>query len=1296
VDRLLVDFDMAGRVSVSTWLDGEVPGAVDEPVELAWPLDAGELEDLRWYLEDYLRAPFGVYGERGSQVADRLLAWGRAMFTALFGSGLARDAYIRIRTRAGRGSAEIVLRSAAPRWLGLPWELLCEPRLSVPLALDGVGLSRSLPGAELSDPFDVGGQRLRVLMVISRPGGARDVGYRMIARPLLRRLEAVGGQVELKVLRPPTLEALAAELRAARRAGAPFQIVHFDGHGKLTGDPAGRPLGPDAPAEQGVLMFERSGGGADPVPAGRVAQVLAEERVPVVVLNACQSGAVGKRLEAAVATQLLAGGASAVVAMAYKVYTVAAAEFMTAFYERLFAGDTISDAVRAGRMQMAQRPGRPSPKGVLPLADWAVPVHYLRHEVRFPQLRTEPAARAGMSLEDALDRLCERRPDRQDDPLDPDGEFVGRDGLFYALEAAARTNRVVVIYGPAGTGKTELAKAFGRWWRDTGGVDRPEWVLWHVFEPGVVSFGLDGVISSIGLGVFGADFALKDPDSRRELVHNLLRKNRLLLIWDNFESVASMPDPASATPPLDGAGRRELNDFLHLVAAGGRSAILVTSRTPENWLGRLARLAIGGLTYDEAVEYADHLLKPLASARARRADRAFGELLEWLHGHPLSMRLILPHLEVTDAAALLAGLRGTSPLPADLGDGRTSRLPASITYSITHLNEADRRLLIAVSLFHGIAAAVMLGAFSRREQAPQRFRGIDTDRWLTLLERAAHLGLLTALGQGVYGIHPALPAYLAGQWRAEDPDAYPRQRAAAERALLDVYTGLGLNLSKMIRTGDAAHAYRTIGLERRTMGHLLAYALDKKLWDHAGAILGALQEYWRSRGLTEEARSWFDRAMLTLEASHGLPPPLGQPAGELWLQLIDEETRRLIRAGHLDAAESACTQALDVLLTQPDVAQQRKHIAAVYRRLGDIVKNRERLDDAEQWHRKALTIAEDLADRDGMAWTFRDLGRMAQRRRRWGEAEQWYRRSLAITEELGHKQGMALALIDLGDLAQEQGQLDDVERWHRKALTITEDHNLELMANSLFSLGSVAERRGQLDVAEQLYHQCLTVAERQSDQPARQAAYFQLGRLARARGQLDDAQRWYHQSLAIAEDRDDQLAISRSYLHLGDLAHIRRQLDDAQRWYHQSLAIAEDLGDQFQMVQAYHLLGQVAQELGRWDEAEQWYRKCLTIEEELGFQLAMAFSYGQLGRLAGDRGDGDGALTWTIRSVALFGECQPPTPSPALAQLAHLAKRFSTRTIERRWAEITSVPLPPEVREFVEAYEYSAEPTEDG
>ena len=108
------------------------------------PLGAAEHQDIRWYLEDYLSAPFAVYEQRGRAVQAKLAKWGHALFEAVFGVGKpGRDAYLQSR----EGDTELVLRSTSPEFLGLPWELIWDPRHPAPLALELRAVDRTLVAA---------------------------------------------------------------------------------------------------------------------------------------------------------------------------------------------------------------------------------------------------------------------------------------------------------------------------------------------------------------------------------------------------------------------------------------------------------------------------------------------------------------------------------------------------------------------------------------------------------------------------------------------------------------------------------------------------------------------------------------------------------------------------------------------------------------------------------------------------------------------------------------------------------------------------------------------------------------------------------------------------------------------------------------------------------------------------------------------------------------------------------------------------------------------------------------------
>lgn len=1134
-DRLVVDLD-PGHASASAWLDGdELPGS--GPVfELAVPLGDDVLEELRWYLEDYLILPSGVYGERGQRVQNRLAEWGADMFRAVFGSGPARDAYMQV--CRSMSDTKLVFRSSSPRLLALPWELMRDPAHSTPLALKLAGVSRGLPSGQLTETVPVPGGKLRVLMVIARPEGEADVSYQMIARPLLERLHAVRGKVDLVVLRPPTLDALEGALSEASVQRTPFHLVHFDGHGKQNE----RWFPSSSPGEwyqgqpgEGVLIFEKPGGGADPVPASAVARVLKDAKVPVVVLNACQSGAIGKDLEAAIATRLMQEGTASVVAMSYSVYAAAAAEFMTAFYERLFAGDPVSAAVTSGRKRMAARNRRPSRRGDLPLEDWLVPVHYLRRDVSFPQAVTPRTA--PFSLDEELDQIRSARFSGESDraEIDPVGVFIGRDWLTCQLEVAARLQRVVVLHGPGGTGKTELAKGFGRWRRDTGGVDDPSCVFFRSSEPGIATFGLDAVVNQIGRTLFGTDFDRREPAERRAVVEKVVTERRMLLIWDNFETMHSMPDPSGVTKPLDEDGRHELRDFLGMLTARGKSVVLITSRSPEPWLDDVRRIPVGGLSPAEADQYATHLLEPYLAGQVRRHKPAFGDLMEWLNGHPLSMRLILPHLDTTDPADLLGALRGTTPLPgAAEGDSdRMTSLPASITYSYAHLSEQARRLLPMACVVQPVAQADLLAAISNRADTriPERFRGTEREAWCNVLKEAADVGLLTPLVASstveTYQLHPVLPAYLAAQWRQEEPARYDGDRVSVNRAAAKVYAPFCAWLLDQINEGNTQMAFGFIETQYRTFTGVLDYALAHGLLVEAAYIVILLHKYWRSRGLTAEEHAWADRARLA--AVEARTESLEDQATGVWLELSIYGVHRDVNRFRLDDAYRLAEQVRGWLEARPRSAPREQYLARVYGELGRIARSRGNATEAEDWDRMARPADAAVTDEPDSS-----AGRRGQER--------------AVSNRPGGQLNAAAAELHRGDAAMTLGQLDEAEEHYRESLAISmEVGDGPGHASACYQLGTAALRRGLHTEAESRYRDALALYEELGDEHEISQIYILLGVIAKSRGHLDEAADWYRQALSTLEELGDPLGAATTLVALIDLALARGDEREALR-----------------------------------------------------------------------------------------------------------------------------------------------------
>ena len=103
-----------------------------------------------------------------------------------------------------------------------------------------------------------------------------------------------------------------------------------------------------------------------------------------------------------------------------------------------------------------------------------------------------------------------------------------------------------------------------------------------------------------------------------------------------------------------------------------------------------------------------------------------------------------------------------------------------------------------------------------------------------------------------------------------------------------------------------------------------------------------------------------------------------------------------MHAGQPDQAGQTYRRMLAYLQDLPETEWTRTSIAVIYHQLGMTAQDRGRLDEAEDWYRRAIQIREELGLRALLASDYHQLGITAQARGRLDEAEDWYRKSLAI------------------------------------------------------------------------------------------------------------------------------------------------------------------------------------------------------------------------------------------------------------------------------------------------------------
>ncbi|MHC5734318.1 tetratricopeptide repeat protein [Nostoc sp.] len=1116
-----------------SWQRGYESPRFASEVAFQQPFDEENAAELRWYLEDYLKFPYGIFPDNAVKIEQKLQHWGQQLFELVFRSTEKGREFFQEATREGLDNCELSIISDNAEVLNLPWELLYSPDYQF-LAPSLAGMYRSLSSQGVKAPLPaMPDDQLNILLVIARPDDEQDVGFKTIARPLLAALQPIRQRVNLKVLRPPSLKAFEAELQAHKGF---YHIVHFDGHGNFDSE------------TQGVLVFEDEQGNEQAVSAREIAQYLTDCRVPIFVLNACKSGQVGEEAFSSVAGQLVKLGAKGVVAMAYSVYAKGAEHFIGRLYGELVRGECIATAVAAGRKSMSIDKMRPSPKGNLPLQDWLVPVLYQQEPYTpFVPKKTAPSFADLMAQTD-------NTPESSKAVGLPDESaygFIGRDYEILRLERAFRQNHLVLVQGMGGVGKTELAAGFARWLNDTQG--RTGGMFFTSFEQGA---GLSQVINQIGRALGGERFSQMMPEKQEDVVRQYLQTNPCLLIWDNFEPVNGFP--TGNEPLLSGEERNKLKRFLKELR-GGKSWVLITSRREEAWLDcGYSLINLRGLSQADAQELAAKILQTVGVERKNLSEE-YLELLKLLGGHPLSLRVVLPHLKMQTPVQLIEALRrGLDTFRGQEEEGREKSLTVSLDYSFGKLSERTRRHLPFLALFseriYAGTLSNLLKDFDNLLEFRQKYKDIfgenlEIEDWLKILNEAAKAGILENIGDGIYEIHPALPWYLHQQL-----SQYCNIEAVSklEKKLMVFYLILAAAYDIQDR-GNADTATTILLFEEPNLLQYLRFALNQKAWSSAAGILRALGQVYDILGFTVEYRSLRKKALAQIGTNLAELKANDESAFGFWTYLKSADALEALRQGEIDNARLIHQEILDVY-TALDDSSLIGEIAIAYVNLGTIARETNDFDAAYNYYQSGLKIYKDASDFYHVAAVYYELGVTARQQGRFKTATHYYRKAFKIYEDAGDLHRLIGIYQEMGVVARYKGDYTQAILNYTKALHICGQLGHDYFAAGIYhELGEVAKLQGNLDFAKQLYYQALQIYEDKEDWYNASDEYQGLGEVAKLKSNFDEAIAYFQKALDIRIELKISNKISATLIEYGKTLEQQNNYADALQFYIQVL-----------------------------------------------------------------------------------------------------------------------------------------------
>jgi tetratricopeptide (TPR) repeat protein/UDP-2,3-diacylglucosamine pyrophosphatase LpxH len=910
---------------------------------------------------------------------------------------------------------------------------------------------------------------------------------------------------------------------------------------------------------------------------------------------------------------------------------------------------------------------------------------------RIPRSISEAQPSASPSERPALPRFRSNVPSRRSLP------FVGRDKLLEEIGArltGSSKEAFLVLHGPPGVGKSEVAREFAR-----RQLERyPGGIFFLDASPGGVAIDL----ARIGANILSLSFppGLPLPDQAEQTLLSL-GATPALLIYDavrTMESIrpwlppAGMPChvlittvsenwdpgwPCLAVEPLSDAVSLDLIEKLagrEVTARHGQALSRLAEGLPvqicsaamtlayEARRGRLdsVRLALtreARESFRLVYEHLDPPVRLLLHAAAFLNPQRIGREELYRHLAAASGWSDSEYERLLDACLDLHLLEGGPEL-------RMHQLFARYLLSLP-LSGEDAKRLAQIRLVQRDRAVELAKALSESPADSElasllMMFPLHPDKWdeaqvaFTIEEGEALGGGLIEIGR----FADARPWYERAVEAKQKGDAEGRiDRASLGSSLYE----LGYCLSSVGRFEEAQRWFeRSVDAKSKGDAH---GQID---FASVGSSLYQVGYCLSSVGRFEEARPWYERSVEAKQKGdiqgHVNNDSLGLSLHQVGYCLSE--------TGRFDEAQAWYERSVEAK-QKGDIHGRvdYKNLGISLYTVGYCLSATGRFDEAQPWYERSVEAEQkgDIhgrVDHDGLGASLHQVGFCLSQMGKFDEARPWYERAVEITQKgdihgrFDH-QKIGRSLHQVGYCLSETGRFDEARPWYEHAVEAKQKGDLygrvdhENVGSSLHQVGYCLSETGRFDEARPWYEHAVEAKQKgdihgRVDHQSLGASMYTVGYCLSAMGRFDEAQPWYERSVEAEQKGDihgriDHGSLGVSLHQVGFCLSQMGKFNEARPWYERAVEVTQkgDIHgriDYEKIGRSLHQVGYCLSETGKFGEARPWYERAVEAKQKGDIHGrvdhdSLGLSLHQVGFCLSQTGKFDEARPWYERAV---------------------------------------------------------------